>query len=199
MMGAEEMPDIRKPEPGQRALIGPCCRKNPFNVIEISLQQQGQLATGFCRDCVLGCILGCVLQQPPATLSESAICIHSVFDRTRTQKIKSIFQRTTTEMTGKIQKMTTKGRRTKRRTMTRTTQTEVIGQPHPRYQEPPARSPLLSASIQNSTLEVRTILADANFENLARGEMRWEGDHLRIVLTVNDSKAIDKPIVSELC
>ena len=46
-----------------------------------------------------------------------------------------------------------------------------------------------------STLEVRTILADANFENLARGEMRWEGDHLRIVLTVNDSKVIDKPIV----
>ena len=39
---------------------------------------------------------------------------------------------------------------------------------------------------------------DANFEKLARGEMRWEGDHLRIVLTVNDSKAIDKPIVSEL-
>ena len=49
-----------------------------------------------------------------------------------------------------------------------------------------------------STLEVHTILADANFENLARGEMRWEGDHLRIVLTVNDSKAIDKSIVSEL-
>ena len=56
-----------------------------------------------------------------------------------------------------------------------------------------------------STLEVRTILADANFENLARGEMHWEGDHLRIVpsismivLTVDDSKAIDKPIVSEL-
>ena len=48
-----------------------------------------------------------------------------------------------------------------------------------------------------STLEVRTILADANFENLARGEMRWEGDHLRIILTVNDSKAIDNPIVSE--
>ena len=49
-----------------------------------------------------------------------------------------------------------------------------------------------------STLEVRTILADANFENLARGEMHWEGDHLRVVLTVNDSKAIDKSIVSEL-
>ena len=49
------------------------------------------------------------------------------------------------------------------------------------------------------TLEVRTILADANFENLACGEMRWEGDHLRVVLTVNDSKAIDKSIVSELC
>ena len=31
------------------------------------------------------------------------------------------------------------------------------------------------------------ILADANFENLARGEMHWEGDHLRIALTVNDS------------
>ena len=28
--------------------------------------------------------------------------------------------------------------------------------------------------------------------------MRWEGDHLRVVLTVNDSKAIDKSIVSEL-
>ena len=50
-----------------------------------------------------------------------------------------------------------------------------------------------------STLVVRTILADANLENLARGEMRWEGDHLRVVLTVNDRKAIDKSIVSELC
>ena len=39
-----------------------------------------------------------------------------------------------------------------------------------------------------STLEVRTILADANFENLARGEMRWEGDHLRIVLTRGGSR-----------
>ena len=157
-MGAEEMPVIRKPEPVKRALIGPCCRKNPFNVTEISLQQQEQLATGFCRDCVLGCILGCVLgcvlHQPPATLSESAICIHSVFDRTRTQKIKSIFQRTTTEMTGKIQTMTTKGRRTKRPTMTTTTctdATEVIGQPHPRYQEPRARSPLLSAQFKYIT------------------------------------------------
>ena len=28
--------------------------------------------------------------------------------------------------------------------------------------------------------------------------MRWEGDHLRVVLTVNDSKAIDKSLVSEL-
>ena len=46
------------------------------------------------------------------------------------------------------------------------------------------------------TLEVRTILADANFEILARSEMRWEGDHLCIVLTVNDSKAINKLIVS---
>ena len=44
-----------------------------------------------------------------------------------------------------------------------------------------------------STLEVRTILADANFEK----EMCWEGDHLRVVLRVNDSKAIDKSIVSE--
>ena len=44
-----------------------------------------------------------------------------------------------------------------------------------------------------STLEVRTILADANFEKLARDKMCWEGDHLRVVLTltVNDSKAID--------
>ena len=49
-----------------------------------------------------------------------------------------------------------------------------------------------------STSEVRTILADANLENLARGEMRWEGNHLRVVLTVNNSKAIDKSIVCEL-
>ena len=39
-----------------------------------------------------------------------------------------------------------------------------------------------------STLEVRTILADADFENLVRSKMCWEGDHLRVVLTVNDSK-----------
>ena len=106
-MGAEEMPVIRKPEPGQRALIGPCCRKNPFNVTGISLQQQGQLATGFCRDCVLGyilgCVLGCVLQQPPAKLSESSICIPSTVYSIELElkKIKSIFQRTTTEMMGK--------------------------------------------------------------------------------------------------
>ena len=49
-----------------------------------------------------------------------------------------------------------------------------------------------------STLKVLTILADADFENLASGKMRWEGDHLCVVLTVNDSKAIDKSIVSEL-
>ena len=49
-----------------------------------------------------------------------------------------------------------------------------------------------------STVEVCTILADADIENLARGEISWEGDHLRIVLTVNDSRAIDKSIVSEL-
>ena len=49
-----------------------------------------------------------------------------------------------------------------------------------------------------SALNIRTILADANFENLACGEMCWEGDHLCVVLTVNDSKAIDKSLVSEL-
>ena len=49
-----------------------------------------------------------------------------------------------------------------------------------------------------STLEVCTILTDANFDILAHGKMRWEGDHLSVVLTVNDSKAIDKSIVSEL-
>ena len=32
----------------------------------------------------------------------------------------------------------------------------------------------------------------------AHGEMHWEGDHLRVVLTVNDSKAIDKSIMSEV-
>ena len=28
--------------------------------------------------------------------------------------------------------------------------------------------------------------------------MRWEGDHLRVILTVNDSNVIDKLRVSEL-
>ena len=49
-----------------------------------------------------------------------------------------------------------------------------------------------------STLEVRMILAVADFENLTCSKMRWEGDHLHVVLTVNDSKAIDKSIMSEL-
>ena len=49
-----------------------------------------------------------------------------------------------------------------------------------------------------STLEVRKILANADFENFALGEMRWEGDHLRVILTVSDSIVIDKSIVSEL-
>ena len=49
-----------------------------------------------------------------------------------------------------------------------------------------------------STPEIRTILADADFENSACGDMRWEGEHLCVVLTVNDSNAIDKSIVSEL-
>ena len=44
----------------------------------------------------------------------------------------------------------------------------------------------------------RTILADANFEKLPRDKLCWEGDHLRVVLTVNNSKAIDRSIVSEL-
>ena len=43
-----------------------------------------------------------------------------------------------------------------------------------------------------STLEVHTILLDADFENLVYGEMHWEGNHLRVVLTVKNSKAIDK-------
>ena len=36
--------------------------------------------------------------------------------------------------------------------------TEVIGQPHPRHQEPPARSPLLSASIQIKKINYIIIL-----------------------------------------
>ena len=55
-----------------------------------------------------------------------------------------------------------------------------------------------SSHLIYSTIEVRTILADTNFENLAQGEMRREGDHLHAVLTVNDTKAIDKSTMSEL-
>ena len=49
-----------------------------------------------------------------------------------------------------------------------------------------------------STLELHKILADADFENFARTETRWEGHHLRVILAVNDSNVIDKLTVFEL-
>ena len=48
-----------------------------------------------------------------------------------------------------------------------------------------------------STFEVSTFLADADFKNLTCSKIRWKGDHLHIV-SVNDSKAINQSIMSEL-
>ena len=49
-----------------------------------------------------------------------------------------------------------------------------------------------------STLELHTILADADFEHLLLAEIHGGGKHLCVILTVSDNKVIDKLIVSEL-
>ena len=49
-----------------------------------------------------------------------------------------------------------------------------------------------------STLEVRAKLADLGLASFVRGKVVWEGDHLRLVLTVADSKGVTKEQVSQV-
>ena len=48
------------------------------------------------------------------------------------------------------------------------------------------------------TLEVRAKLADLGLASFVRGKVVWEGDHLRLVLTVADSKGVTKEQVSQV-
>ena len=49
-----------------------------------------------------------------------------------------------------------------------------------------------------STLEIRSKFADIGLSSLVRGKVVWEGDHIRLVLTVKDSKGISKHVVSQV-
>ena len=46
-----------------------------------------------------------------------------------------------------------------------------------------------------TTLEIRAKLADLGF---VRGNVLWEGDHVRLVLTPKDSKGLSKELVSQV-
>ena len=41
-----------------------------------------------------------------------------------------------------------------------------------------------------STLEVRAKLSDVGLASFAAGNVAWEGDHIRLVLTPRDSKGV---------
>ena len=49
-----------------------------------------------------------------------------------------------------------------------------------------------------STLEVRGKLADIGLVSVARGNVRWEGDHIRVVLKPKDSRGITKEVVTRI-
>ena len=51
---------------------------------------------------------------------------------------------------------------------------------------------------QLSTLEVRTKFADLGLSAFVRGNVLWEGDHVRLILTANDSKGVTKALVSKV-
>ena len=48
------------------------------------------------------------------------------------------------------------------------------------------------------TLEIRAKLADLGLDSFVRGDAFWEGKHVRLVLTPNDSKGITKELVSQV-
>ena len=49
-----------------------------------------------------------------------------------------------------------------------------------------------------STLEVRGKLSDIGLVSVARGNVRWEGDHIRVVLKPKDSRGIRKEVVTRI-
>ena len=46
-----------------------------------------------------------------------------------------------------------------------------------------------------TTLEIRTKLADLGLASFVRGDVLWERDHVRLVLTHKDSKGLSKELV----
>ena len=48
------------------------------------------------------------------------------------------------------------------------------------------------------TLEIRAKLADLGLDSFVRGDTFWEGEHVRLVLTPNDSKWLTKELVSQV-
>ena len=49
-----------------------------------------------------------------------------------------------------------------------------------------------------TTLEVRAKFADMGLESFVRGNVLWEGDHIRLVLTKKDSKIVRAFLASQL-
>ena len=49
-----------------------------------------------------------------------------------------------------------------------------------------------------TTLEIRAKLADLGLASFVRGNVLWEGDHVRLVLTPKDSKGLSKELVSQV-
>ena len=48
-----------------------------------------------------------------------------------------------------------------------------------------------------TTLEIRAKLADLGLASFVRGNVLWEVDHVRLVLTPKDSKGLSKELVSQ--
>ena len=49
-----------------------------------------------------------------------------------------------------------------------------------------------------TTLEVHAKLADMGLESFVRGNVLWEGDHIRLVLTKKDSKGVSSKLVKQV-
>ena len=49
-----------------------------------------------------------------------------------------------------------------------------------------------------TTLEIRAKLANLGLASFVRGNVLWEGDHVRLVLTSKDSKGLSKELVSQV-
>ena len=49
-----------------------------------------------------------------------------------------------------------------------------------------------------TTLEVRAKIADMCLESFVRGNVLWEGDHIRLVLTKKDSKGVSSELVKQV-